>query len=113
MRRLAICLLLSTASCHAETRSLAEISLASANAGMTVLDMAGTAHCLAAGKCYEANPLVPSNAVARGAMEAGLFGLATWYAHRERVRGHKAWWVAPVVQIGLHAVGFISSERMR
>ena len=91
----------------AQTRT--EIALDSAAVGVTVADVARTQACQSAGTCYEANPLLPQNGVARAGIELSVTGAAIWWAHRRH--GKRGWWAGPVVMIGAHGAAMLLSKK--
>ena len=92
----------------AQTRT--EITLDSAAVGVTLADVARTQACQSAGTCYEANPLLPQNGVARAAIELGVTAAATWWAHHERGK-RKSWWVGQAAVIGAHSAAIALSRK--
>ena len=90
----------------AQTRT--EVTLDSAAVGVTVADVARTQACQSAGTCYEANPLLPQNGVARAGIELSVTGAAIWWAHRRH--GKRGWWVGPAVMIGAHGAAMVTSK---
>ena len=90
----------------AQTRT--EVTLDSAAVGVTVADVARTQACQSAGTCYEANPMLPQNGLARAGIELSVTGAAIWWAHRRH--GKRSWWVGPAVMIGAHGAAMVTSK---
>ena len=91
----------------AQTRT--EIALGTAAVGVTLADVARTQACQSAGTCFEANPLLPQNGVARAAIELSMTAAATWWAHHER--GKRGWWIGSAVVIGAHGAAMLLSKK--
>lgn len=85
-------------------------ALASAATIATVADIALSRHCVAVSPaCREANPLLPRNAAATWAIEAGFIAGMTWMAHRLHRRRSKLWAVPMACLIAAHALGTTSA----
>ncbi len=77
-------------------------------AGMAVLDVETTHHCLADHHCQEGNPLMPSSQAGALGVNLGLVAYSTFLSHKLKKNGSKIWWIAPVAGISSHGVGFAS-----
>lgn len=80
-----------------------------ANAGSAVFDVETTQHCINAGTCHEANPLMPSDPSKAYAVNFGLTGaegLASWWLHKNH---DKKWWLPPVIGGSIHIAAGITN----
>lgn len=77
-------------------------------AGMAVLDVEATHHCIADHHCQEGNPLMPSNQAGALGMNLGIVAYSTFVSHKLKKHGNKFWWLAPVAGISSHGVGVAS-----
>jgi hypothetical protein len=77
-------------------------------AGMAVLDVETTHHCIADHHCQEGNPLMPSNQAGALGVNLGLVAYSTFVSHKLKKHGNKFWWIAPVAGISSHGVGVAS-----
>lgn len=77
-------------------------------AGMAVLDVETTHHCIADHHCQEGNPLMPSSQAGALAVNLGLVAYSTFLSHKLKKHGSKVWWIAPLSGISSHGVGIAS-----
>jgi hypothetical protein len=78
---------------------------------LTTADIELTQHCLAAKTCVELNPTLPRSRWGMYAVNTVTNTAVTYFSYRRRKSGKWGWWVAPVVDIGAHAVGVGSNFR--
>jgi hypothetical protein len=77
-------------------------------AGLAVLDVETTHHCIADHHCQEGNPLMPSNQAGALGVNLGLVAYSSFLSHKMKKHGNKFWWIAPVTGISSHGVGIAS-----
>ena len=80
------------------------IALNAASLGAAALDVASTRRCIDAGTCHEMNPLMKCSAgcqYSRALGEAAEMGVLSYEMKKH---GHRGWWVAPTIEIGMHGV---------
>lgn len=71
-------------------------------------DVEGTQHCLNAGSCHEANPMMPSGAGRAWALNISVTGASTLLSVLMRKHHVKGWWALPVESTTLHTAGALS-----
>lgn len=79
--------------------------------GLTALDVEMTQHCLHAGTCVELNPTLPHSRIGMYAANTPVNLAVMYWSYKRKAAGKRAWWVAPLVDIGAHAVGIGSNIR--
>jgi len=77
-------------------------------AGMAVLDVETTHHCIADHHCREGNPLMPSSQAGALGVNLGLVVYSTFVSHKLKKHGNRFWWIAPMAGISSHSVGVAS-----
>ncbi len=76
--------------------------------GMAALDVALTQHCIAAERCREGNPLMPSSLGGQLAVDGALVTSSALISFHLKKQNSKMWWFSPTIGIGAHAVGAVS-----
>ena len=76
--------------------------------GLAVLDVSLTQHCIAAHRCKEGNPLMPSSLAGQLGMNSALIGASAFVSYRLKGQESKLWWLSPAVGIGAHTAGAVS-----
>jgi hypothetical protein len=79
--------------------------------GLAALDVALTQHCIAADRCEEGNPLMPSSLGGQLAVDAALVTSSAFISFHLKKQRSKMWWFSPSIGIGAHAVGAVSGFR--
>jgi hypothetical protein len=79
--------------------------------GLTVMDMELTQYCLHRHTCVELDPALPQSHFGMYATSTPVNLAVMYFAYRLRAARKKAWWVAPLVDIGSHATGVGSNVR--
>ncbi len=77
----------------------------------TAADMEFTQACQDAGTCKEMNPTIPRERWAKHMVNVPTNAAVMYWAYRWKKQGKKLWWVPPLVDIGVHAVGLGSNVR--
>jgi hypothetical protein len=76
--------------------------------GMAVLDVEMTQHCIAAHKCREGNPLMPSSQAGQLGLNIPLVGFGSFVSYRLKKRGSRVWWLSPTTGTVAHAAGAVT-----
>jgi hypothetical protein len=76
--------------------------------GLAALDVAMTQHCIAAHRCREGNPIMPSSLGGQLGVDAVLVSFGAFSSYRLKKNGSGAWWLSPVVGAGSHAAGVVT-----
>jgi hypothetical protein len=79
--------------------------------GLAALDVGLTQHCIAAQRCIEGNPLMPSSLGGQVAVDAALVTSSAFISFYLKKQNSKMWWFSPSIGIGAHAVGAASGFR--
>jgi hypothetical protein len=79
--------------------------------GLTAMDMEFTQHCLQRHTCVELNPTLPHSRIGMYAVNTPVNLAVMYFSYRRRAAGKWGWWIAPMVDIGSHAVGVGSNVR--
>lgn len=79
--------------------------------GLTAMDVEMTQHCLHEKTCVELNPTLPHSRLGMYAANTPVNLAVMYWSYKRKAAGKKAWWVAPLVDIGAHAVGIGSNIR--
>ncbi len=87
------------------------ILLGSLVAATTTADMEFTQACQDAATCKEMNPTIPRERWAKHMVNVPTNAAVMYWAYRWKKHGKKLWWVPPLVDIGVHAVGLGSNVR--
>jgi len=74
-------------------------------AGMAVFDVEMTQHCIAARKCREANPVMPSSHIGQLSVNFALLACESWYSYWLKKHHTRVWWVPPLAGTMVHSVG--------
>ncbi len=77
----------------------------------TAADMEFTQACQDAGTCTEMNPTIPRERWAKHMVNIPTNAAVMYWAYRWKKQGKRLWWVPPLVDIGVHAVGLSSNVR--
>jgi len=77
----------------------------------TTADMELTQHCQNAGTCVELNPTIPRARWAKHAVNVPTNVGVMYWAYKWKKQGKRLWWVPPMVDIAVHAVGLGSNLR--
>ena len=75
---------------------------------LALLDIEMTRRCIADDRCREGNPLMPSSLAGQLSVGFALVGSGAASSYRLKKRNSRFWWIAPVVGIAAHGVGFAS-----
>ncbi len=73
--------------------------------GLAALDIGLTQRCIAAGRCREGNPMMPSSLAGQAAVGSAIVGYGFFVSYRMKKHESKAWWLSPMVGIGAHTAG--------
>ena len=76
--------------------------------GLAALDIGLTQHCIAAGRCREGNPIMPSSLAGQMGVDSAIIGYSTFISFRLKKQDSKVWWLSPTVGIGVHAAGVVT-----
>ncbi len=76
--------------------------------GLAALDIGLTQHCIAAHRCREGNPHMPSSLSGQLAVDAALVTSSTFISFHLKKQNSKMWWFSPTIGIGAHAAGAAS-----
>ena len=79
--------------------------LTAATIATTIADIELTQHCIHAGTCREANPLLPSGRKRVYAISLPIAVGVSYLGHRWHKDGYKYWWVPQAAVIAGHGVG--------
>ncbi len=77
----------------------------------TAADMELTQACQNAGTCTEMNPTIPRDRWAKHMVNVPTNAAVMYWSYRWKKQGKRLWWVPPLVDIGVHAVGLGSNIR--
>ncbi len=77
----------------------------------TAADMELTQACQNAGTCTEMNPTIPRARWAKHMVNVPTNAAVIYWSYRWKKQGKRLWWVPPLVDIGVHAVGLGSNIR--
>ncbi len=83
------------------------------NLAMTVLDIGMSQNCIAAKKCRESNPMMPSSRSGQISVSVALFTYSAGSSYFLKKRKSRVWYVAPIMGIATHTVGFASGMSHR
>ena len=72
---------------------------------MAVFDVEMTQHCIAAEKCREANPVMPSSRVGQLSVNVALMAYVGWYSYWLKKHHPKVWWIPPLAGTLVHSAG--------
>ena len=76
--------------------------------GLAALDIGLTQHCIAAHRCREGNPLMPSSLAGQLTLDAAFVSSSAIISFRLKRQNSKLWWFSPSVGIGAHTAGAIT-----
>lgn len=79
--------------------------------GLTAADIELTQHCLKAKTCKELNPTLPLSRWGMYATNTPVNLAVMYFAYRRKASGKRGWWVAPLIDTGIHGVGIGSNIR--
>lgn len=85
--------------------------LAGLTFALTVADVELTQHCLKAKTCVELNPTLPLSRWGMYATNTPVNLAVLYWSYKRKQAGKFGWWIAPVVDIGIHGVGIGSNLR--
>ncbi|HYH00020.1 MAG TPA: hypothetical protein VD837_12870 [Terriglobales bacterium] len=85
--------------------------LAGLTFALTTADIELTQHCLKAKTCVELNPTLPLSRWGMYAVNTPVNLAVLYLSYRRKAAGKGDWWIAPVVDIGIHGVGIGSNVR--
>jgi hypothetical protein len=74
-------------------------------AGMAVFDVEMTQHCIAAHRCREANPFMPSSQAGALSVDFALTAYEGLWSYFLKKHHSKIWWITPAAGIAVHAAG--------
>jgi hypothetical protein len=87
------------------------VALGALTFGLTAMDVEMTQHCLHEKTCVELNPTLPHSRIGMYAANTPVNMAVMYWSYKRKAAGRRAWWVAPLVDIGAHAVGIGSNIR--
>ena len=76
--------------------------------GMAVLDVEMTQRCIAAHRCREANPMMPSSQSGQLSVDFALVALTSVASYRLKKSHTKLWWLPPAAGAGIHGIGALT-----
>lgn len=79
--------------------------------GLTAADIELTQHCLQAKTCVELNPTLPHSRWGMYATNTPVNLAVMYFAYRRKASGKRGWWIAPLVDTGIHGVGIGTNVR--
>jgi hypothetical protein len=79
--------------------------------GLTAVDVEMTQHCLHAKTCVELNPTLPHSRLGMYAANTPVNLAVMYFSYRRKGAHKRGWWIAPLVDVGAHAVGIGSNLR--
>lgn len=79
--------------------------------GLTAADIELTQHCLEAKTCVELNPTLPHSRWGMYAVNTPVNLAVMYFAYRRKASGKRGWWIAPLIDTGIHGVGIGSNVR--
>jgi hypothetical protein len=79
--------------------------------GLTAADIELTQHCLGAKTCVELNPTLPHSRWGMYAVNTPVNLAVMYFACRRKASGKRGWWIAPLIDTGIHGVGIGSNVR--
>jgi hypothetical protein len=85
--------------------------LAGLTTALTTTDIEFTQHCLHENRCVELDPFMPHSRAGMYAATYPANAAFFYWSFRRRKSGKRLWWLAPVIDIGSHAVGTWSGAR--
>lgn len=78
------------------------------HAGMAVLDVEMTQHCIAAKQCREANPVMPSSHAGQLSVNFALVAYESWFSYWLKKHHPRVWWVPPLAGTVVHSAGVVT-----
>lgn len=85
--------------------------LAGLTFALTAADIELTQHCLKEKTCVELNPTLPLSRWGMYATNTPVNLAVLYWSYKRKKAGKFGWWIAPVVDIGIHGVGIGSNVR--
>lgn len=85
--------------------------LAGMTFALTAADIELTQHCLKEKTCVELNPTLPLSRWGMYATNTPVNLAVLYWSYKRKQSGKFGWWVAPLVDIGIHGVGIGSNVR--
>lgn len=79
--------------------------------GLTAADIELTQHCLQEKTCVELNPTLPHSRWGMYATNTPVNLAVMYFAYRRKATGKRGWWIAPLIDTGIHGVGIGSNVR--
>jgi hypothetical protein len=76
--------------------------------GLAAFDLAMTQHCIAAHRCREGNPIMPSSLAGQVGVSTALISLGAFSSYKSKKQGSRVWWLSPVVGAASHTAGLIT-----
>lgn len=87
------------------------ILLSALTFGLTAADIELTQHCLSEKTCVELNPTLPHSRWGMYAANTPVNLAVMYFACRRKASGKRGWWIAPLIDSGIHGVGIGSNVR--
>jgi hypothetical protein len=72
---------------------------------MGLLDVGLTQRCIAAHRCAEGNPLMPSSLAGQLSVNFAYVGYAAFFSYNLKKRHSRFWWISPASGIATHSAG--------
>lgn len=85
--------------------------LAGMTFAFTAADIELTQHCLREKTCIELNPTLPLSRWGMYATNTPVNLAVLYWSYKRKQAGKFGWWIAPLVDIGIHGVGIGSNVR--
>jgi hypothetical protein len=85
--------------------------LAGLTFGLTAADVELTQHCLKEKTCVELNPTLPHSRWGMYAANTPVNLAVMYFSYRRKASGKGGWWIAPLVDAGIHGVGIGTNIR--
>lgn len=79
--------------------------------GLTAADIELTQHCLKEKTCVELNPTLPHSRWGMYAVNTPVNLAVMYFSYRRKASGKGGWWIAPLVDAGIHGVGIGTNIR--
>jgi hypothetical protein len=79
--------------------------------GLAAADVELTQHCLNEKTCVELNPTLPRSRWGMYATNTPVNLAVMYFAYRRKAAGKGGWWIAPLIDAGIHGVGIGSNVR--